>query len=212
MPFQGEPSIDDTCWSSTFSCQKKKTYVWSVNAWKHRFSSECMAAVHDQVFGARTPTYATILQLDRKLRAYQVPPALQIAGFGGTSSESHTGSYAESIPLTLQRHIVLAIREISQRPFLRYLWLHSLTTLTDLLYMHRGFFAHALNNYPKDPLGSPYGTSVIAAYRSAVSLVGLMRNLHSQQQAAMERMWFLWTHMFSCAVCLLSGIGPVIGH
>ena len=77
-----------------------------------------MAPVHDQVFGARTPTYATILQLDRKLRAYQVPPALQIAGFGGTSSEPNTGSYpqAESIPLMLQRHIVLAIREMSLCP------------------------------------------------------------------------------------------------
>ncbi len=72
-----------------------------------------MAPVHDQVFGARTPTYATILQLDRKLRAYQVPPALQIPGFGGTCTESHIGSQTESIPLTLQRHIVLAIREIS---------------------------------------------------------------------------------------------------
>ena len=74
-----------------------------------------MAPVHDQVFGAKTPTYATILQLDRKLRAYQVPPALQIAGFGGTSSEPNLGSYPESIPLMLQRHIVLAIREMSQR-------------------------------------------------------------------------------------------------
>jgi hypothetical protein len=73
-----------------------------------------MAAVHDQAFGAKTPTYATILQLDRKLRAYQVPPALQIAGFGGMSSESNLGSScAETIPLMLQRHIVLAIREMS---------------------------------------------------------------------------------------------------
>ncbi len=72
-----------------------------------------MAAVHDQVFGAKTPTYATILQLDRKLRAYQVPQALQIAGFGGTSSEPNLGSYPESIPLMLQRHIVLALREMS---------------------------------------------------------------------------------------------------
>jgi len=143
-----------------------------------------MAPVHDQVFGARTPTYATILQLDRKLRAYPVPPALQIAGFGGTSSESNVGSYPESIPLMLQRHIVLAIREMN------------------LLYMHRGFFARALNDHPKDPLGSPYGTSVIAAYRSAGSLIALMRNLHSQLQQPMERMWFLWTHMFSCAIIL----------
>jgi hypothetical protein len=84
----------------------------------------------------------------------------------------------------LQRHIVLAIREMN------------------LLYMHRGFFARALNDHPKDPLGSPYGTSVIAAYRSAGSLIALMRNLHSQLQQPMERMWFLWTHMFSCAIIL----------
>ena len=164
-----------------------------------------MAPVHDQVFGAKTPTYATILQLDRKLRAYQVPPALQIAGFGGTSSEPNLSSYPESIPLMLQRHIVLAIREMS-------LWLFHwyrcrlLTAFPDLLYMHRGFFARALNDHPKDPLGSPYGTSVIAAYRSAGSLIALMRNLHSQLQQPMERMWFLWTHMFSCAVSLITGI------
>lgn len=167
MPFPHDPSIDD-----------------AFNAWKHRFSSECIAAVHDQVFGAKTPTYATILQLDRKLRAYQVPPVLQIAGFGSTSSEPNLGPYPESIPLILQRHIVLAIREIN------------------LLYMHRGFFARALSDHPKDPLGSPYGTSVIAAYRSAGSLIALMRNLHSQLREPMERMWFLWTHMFSCAIIL----------
>ncbi|KAH9044225.1 fungal-specific transcription factor domain-containing protein [Lactarius hengduanensis] len=167
MPFPQDPSVDD-----------------AFNAWKHRFSSECIASVHDQVFGAKTPTYATILQLDRKLRAYQVPPVLQIAGFGSTSSEPNLGPYPESIPLTLQRHIVLAIREIN------------------LLYMHRGFFARALSDHPKDPLGSPYGTSVIAAYRSAGSLIALMRNLHSQLREPLERMWFLWTHMFSCAIIL----------
>ena len=113
MPFQGELSIDDSCWSFMFRIGKTADFR-TVNAWKHRFSSECMAAVHDQVFGARTPTYATILQLDRKLRAYPVPPALQIAGFGGTSTEPNMGPYPESIPLTLQRHIVLAIREMSQ--------------------------------------------------------------------------------------------------
>jgi hypothetical protein len=170
-----------------------------------------MADVHDQVFGAKMPSYATILQLDRKLRAYHVPPALQIAGFGATSSEPNIGSYPESIPLTLQRHIVLAIREMSLYRLPLHLGPYLRITLTDLLYMHRGFFARALNDHPQDPLGSPYGTSVIAAYRSAGSLIALMRNLHSQLQEPMERMWFLWTHMFSCAVCSLSIIGQRLG-
>jgi hypothetical protein len=87
-------------------------------------------------------------------------------------------------------------------------WLHTfLITETnyihlDLLYLHRSFFARAVSDHPKDPLGSPYGTSVIAAYRSAGSLVALMRNLHSQLKEPSERMWFLWTHMFSCAIVL----------
>jgi hypothetical protein len=75
---------------------------------------------------------------------------------------------------------------------------------TDLLYLHRSFFARAISDHPKDPLGSPYGTSVIAAYRSAGSLVAMMRNLHTQLKEPSERMWFLWTHMFSCAVCAMA--------
>ncbi|EKM81959.1 hypothetical protein AGABI1DRAFT_112143 [Agaricus bisporus var. burnettii JB137-S8] len=152
------------------------------HSWKHRFTSECMNLLHDQAFGAKMPTYATVLQLDRKMRAFPVPSVLQVAGFG--SSESRPGGYPDTIMLTLQRHIVLAIREMN------------------LLYLHRSFFARAISDHPKDPLGSPYGTSVIAAYRSAGSLVALMRNLYSQLQAPSERIWFLWTHMFSCSIVL----------
>ena len=66
--------------------------------------------------------------------------------------------------------------------------------------MHRGFFARAIGDNQKDPLGSPFGTSVIAAYRSAGSLVALVRDLDSQLPEPTERLWFLWTHLFSCAV------------
>ncbi|OSD02999.1 hypothetical protein PYCCODRAFT_1477291 [Trametes coccinea BRFM310] len=156
----------------------EETFHW----WKHRFTSECMNLVYDQAFGAKTPTYSTVLQLDRKLRGFTVPPSLQIAGFG--NSESRVGSYYESVPLILQRHLVLAIRE------------------SNLLYMHRGFFARAISDHPKDPLGSPYGGSFIAAYRSAGSLVALVRNIHSQLKELSERMWFLWTHLFSCSIIL----------
>ncbi|KAG5650570.1 hypothetical protein H0H81_011777 [Sphagnurus paluster] len=149
----------------------------SFHAWKHRFTSECMNLLHDQAFGAKMPTYATVLQLDRKMRAFPVPPILQVAGFG--SSESRPGGFPQTVMLTLQRHIVLAIREMSS-----------------------SFFARAISDHPKDPLGSPYGASVIGAYRSASSLVALMRNLHTQLEKQSERIWFLWTHMFSCAIIL----------
>jgi hypothetical protein len=71
-----------------------------------------MSIVHDQAFGAKNPTYATVLQLDRKLRGFPVPPVLQVAGFG--SSELRTEGFPDTTMLTLQRHIVLAIRETSK--------------------------------------------------------------------------------------------------
>ncbi|TFK26171.1 hypothetical protein FA15DRAFT_637937 [Coprinopsis marcescibilis] len=167
MPFLHDPSEEN-----------------SFHAWKHKFSSECMNLFHDQAFGAKTPTYATVLQLDRKMRAFPVPPVLQVAGFGNCDGNSRQLLSQDTVVLTLQRHIVLAIRELN------------------LLYLHRSFFARAMSDHPKDPLGSPYGTSVIAAYRSAGTLVALMRNLHGQLKEPSERMWFLWTHMFSCAIVL----------
>jgi len=76
-----------------------------------------MNLLHDlnQSFGARMPTYATVLQLDRKMRAFPVPPVLQVPGFG--SSEPRLGGFPESVMLTLQRHIVLALRETSEPQF-----------------------------------------------------------------------------------------------
>lgn len=82
----------------------------------------------------------------------------------------------------------------------------------DLLYLHRGFFARAISDHPKDPLGSPYGTSVIAAYRSAGSLVAMMRNLYTQLKEPSERIWFLWGHMFSCAVSDILLFNDFVSH
>ena len=85
------------------------------HAWKHAFTSECMNLLHDQAFSAKTPSYATVLQLDRKMRAFPVPPVLQVAGFG--SSDPRANSYPETVMLMLQRHVVLAIREASACSF-----------------------------------------------------------------------------------------------
>lgn len=152
----------------------------SFQLWKYRFSSQCMSVVHDQVFGARTPNYKVLQQLDRKVRDFYTPPSLQVPGFGGPMADP------EGVPvyLTLQRYIGFAIREMT------------------LFYMHRGFFARAIEDSPDDPLGSKYAPSVLAVYNSACSFVGLIKSLFSQQPVLTERMWFLFTHVFSCAIVL----------
>ena len=76
-----------------------------------------MSVVHDQAFGAKAPSYQTILQLDRKLRAFPVPPVLQVAGFGSTDP-SLKNVAVDTLGLIMQRHIVLAVREMSKSPYL----------------------------------------------------------------------------------------------
>ncbi|TFK39379.1 fungal-specific transcription factor domain-containing protein [Crucibulum laeve] len=154
----------------------------SFAAWKHRFSAQCLSVVHDQAFGTRTPNYKVIQELDRKVRQWYIPPSLQVPGFGGAK----VGAEIEqpSIELTMQRYIAFAIKEIT------------------LFYMHRGFFAQALEDNAQDPMGSKYAPSVLAAYTSACSFVGLIESLFKQHPAITERMWFLFTHVFSCAIVL----------
>ena len=104
------------------------THSFTVDAWKHRFTSECLSIVHDQVFGARTPSYSTIMELDKRVRNYYVPPLLQVPGFGsshgytlgsvslgsssGVTGTGMNGQEAPSMALTMQRHIILAIKEV----------------------------------------------------------------------------------------------------
>jgi hypothetical protein len=72
--------------------------------------------------------------------------------------------------------------------------------MTDLFYLHRGYFSRAVSDGAKDPLEGPYGRSVLEAYRSARSFIALMRNLYAQLKETSERLWFLWAHAFSCSV------------
>ncbi|PSR73782.1 hypothetical protein PHLCEN_2v10352 [Hermanssonia centrifuga] len=153
----------------------------SFDAWKHRFSLRCLTIVHEQAFGARTPNYKTIQELDKKVRSFYVPPSLRVPGFGGAKTMEVV---PPPIELVMQRHTVFAIREMT------------------IFYLHRGFFARAIEDSPEDPLGSKYAPSVLAAYTSACTFVGLVKSLHSQHPRLTERLWFLFTHVFSCAIVL----------
>lgn len=63
---------------------------------------------------------------------------------------------------------------------------------------------------PSDPLSGKYGNSVLRAHASASFFVKLVKSLWSQQKLLCERNWFLFTHVFSCAVRVIrSELGRV---
>lgn len=97
----------------TIFCCRRSIYgsFFPDTAWKHRFVSRCLNHVHEQAFGARIPSYKTIQELDKKVRNFHVPPSLRVPGFGGAKMMEVV---QPSIQLTMQRHIVFAIKEISE--------------------------------------------------------------------------------------------------
>lgn len=70
--------------------------------------------MHDQAFGARTPNYKLIQELDKKVRTWYVPPSLQVPGFGGAKPASSEVEQP-SVQLTMQRYITFAIKEMSKQ-------------------------------------------------------------------------------------------------
>ncbi|TFY61761.1 hypothetical protein EVJ58_g4311 [Rhodofomes roseus] len=153
----------------------------SFAAWKHRFAAQCQSIVNEQVFGARMPSHRQLMELDKKIREFYLPPSLRVRGFGGMKVEPPTPpTYQQD----LQSYCAFSIREIT------------------IFYMHRGFFASALQELPDDPLGHKYAPSVLAAYNSACSYVGLIKSMYSQYPKLVERMWFYLTHVFSCGIVL----------
>ena len=72
--------------------------------------------------------------------------------------------------------------------------------LKALVYVHRCFFAQAINDSPHDPMKSQYAPSFLAGYRSACELLGAVRVQYHLFPAHVARFWNIWTHTFSATV------------
>ncbi|KAG1861205.1 fungal-specific transcription factor domain-containing protein [Suillus subalutaceus] len=69
-----------------------------------------------------------------------------------------------------------------------------------LMFLHRGFFAQAMGDFPSDPLRSPVGRSFMVAYQCACALIAVTIDTFELQPMLCSRMWRIWSHTFSSAV------------
>ncbi|KAG1767818.1 fungal-specific transcription factor domain-containing protein [Suillus occidentalis] len=69
-----------------------------------------------------------------------------------------------------------------------------------LMFLHRGFFAQAMGDFPSDPLRSPVGRSFMVAYQCASVLITVTINQFELQPVLCSRVWRVWTIAFSAAV------------
>ncbi|ESK94884.1 hypothetical protein Moror_14051 [Moniliophthora roreri MCA 2997] len=142
--------------------------------WQFRFAAECVAEVSARTLTAEAPTYATIMELDRKVRDFPVPEPLT------TDKESHGGE--DGMALSFQKFVVEHIKE------------------TMLIYIHRSFFAQAIIEQPVNPLKSTYAPSFLAAYRASGTILKSVREQFSRFPNTAARFWTMWTFAFSAAV------------
>ncbi|KAJ6538585.1 fungal-specific transcription factor domain-containing protein [Mycena sp. CBHHK59/15] len=142
--------------------------------WKYTFTRDIFSIITERTLTAESPTYETILELDRLVRAKTLPPYLNV--FLGRDEENCT-------PSTYMRGCLLGqYRSIA------------------LLYIHRTFFAQAMLDHPVNPLRSPYAPSFLAAYRCASGMIKANLNHFERFPDLCCRWWVVWTHLFSAAV------------
>ncbi|KAI0958195.1 hypothetical protein AcV7_004081 [Taiwanofungus camphoratus] len=130
------------------------------------------------ILRAKPPSYATILDLDRKLRQMELPPV----NLGSADDD-----YSDRA-LCVKRYLVSHYRGIT------------------MLTIHRTFFAQALLENPTNPLASPYAPSFLAANRCASLMLKSFIKHHEHCGELCGRFWNMWTHAFSAAVVVGSTV------
>jgi hypothetical protein len=130
------------------------------------------------------PSYATIMELDCKVREFPLPPLDDTA--------------PDDVGASLQRCVLDHVRETGALLLLSCMGLTD--TMTVLMYLHRSFFAQAIIEQPVNPLKSTYAPSFLAAYRASATVLKSVREQFSHMPIVCARFWMMWTFAFSAAV------------
>ncbi|KAF6761455.1 hypothetical protein DFP72DRAFT_987681 [Ephemerocybe angulata] len=150
------------------------------HAWKIRYSANILTASYYHVFSPRTPPYKSLLDLDKKIRAFPIPNHLR----SPVRITDTTRSWNSSAPRAMQQYCTICLRE------------------SNLLYIHRSYFAQALKQQPDNPLQHAYAASVLAAYRSATRLITSLQSLYAVHPRLTSTVWYFWSGVFSSCIVL----------
>ncbi|TBU24177.1 hypothetical protein BD311DRAFT_672335 [Dichomitus squalens] len=150
-----------------------------LETWGFRFALNCVAEVASKTLTAEAPSYDTIMELDRKVREFPIPPDA-----AAMLEDLDTPPDSEPPPL--------------QDSMIRFVLSHSREVI--LLFLHRSFFAQAIIDCPRNPLRSAYAHSFLAAYRSSSTVLKVVRDQFKLYPSMCARFWVIWTFAFSAAV------------
>ncbi|GBE77611.1 hypothetical protein SCP_0104910 [Sparassis crispa] len=156
----------------------------SYHNWTWQFS-KLLHTIVSTAFGAKSPSYATVLDFDRKVRDFPVPPHLR--------PDCTLPEFERMLPSFFMRgFFVVSSKE------------------STLLSLHRPFFVQALNEQPADLLRHRYGPSVMAIYRSAWRSINGAKEVFKRMPAVISRFGLTWSQCIAGGIvmCLLVTRAP----
>ncbi|KAI0272482.1 hypothetical protein BC834DRAFT_966502 [Gloeopeniophorella convolvens] len=148
------------------------------HSWKFRYSAVCLSVSVQRAFAVHRASYASLLELDKRIRSFPSPAHLL-----SPAHEVGSRDWDANPTSAMQQFFLVCERE------------------ANLIYIHRSWFAEALRDSP-DPFQHEYGQSVIAVYRSANILINGLKNLVSVHPKQTSHVWFFWSSFYTSSVLL----------
>ncbi|TDL18166.1 hypothetical protein BD410DRAFT_793469 [Rickenella mellea] len=145
--------------------------------WMYTFTKEILYEINIMSNRVGSVTYSDVIELDRKIREFEVPQHLQARPT--ESSWENDGPYA-----VMQRFLVVSGHH------------------TTFIELHRNYFAKALLECPKDPLSSQYSSSFLSTYRASMAVIRNLREHYNVCPDFLVRVLVAWIHVFSALVVL----------
>lgn len=160
--------------------------------WKHGFFLHCLTPVLTTAISAQPQPYQKILDVDKTIRDFNVPPTLDIFNLDGIHDNRQ---------LTMQQVLVSSGREIGTIISLQ-CCLRRLQTRRPLvlLQLHRNFFTEAVSDYDAFSYQHKFAPSAVATYLSASRLIATLNVLEEREPQLSKRFMCFWFNAFSGAV------------
>lgn len=162
---------------STMKADGETELSW--HAWKFRYAVTCLAPTVQHIFSTRAPPYAAVLELDKIIRRFGVPAHLR-----SPYKASDSAKWSLDASTAMKQYCALCLRE------------------SNLLYIHRSYFAQAIRQDSENPLRHPYAPSVLATYRSASRLISALKGLYGLHPQMAGQVWFFWSGIYSACIVL----------
>jgi hypothetical protein len=178
---------------------------FAVGTWHFRFAYECVSEVAVRTLAAKAPSYAAIIELDRKVRDFPIPgPSAQLVTSSASPMPQTIDEEEPGPNESMSRFVMAYSREVPKSILLESLLAElsrsRLSFLLVLLYIHRSFFAQAIIESPVNPLKSQYAPSFLASYRASSTILQIVGAQYVVHPDLCERFWAIWTFAFSAAV------------